>query len=80
MIACGGSFSLALDINGTIYSWGEGSSGALGTGSFNDILLPKKIELEDNSIKFKYIAAGISNSAAISENGKLYTWGVGLEG
>ena len=37
MIACGANFSMALDNFGQVYTWGDGSTGALGSGNLNTI-------------------------------------------
>lgn len=68
-----------MDLYGTVYSWGEGSSGALGTGSIDDVVEPRKIQFQD-AMKMKFISAGISHSASISVKGELYTWGFGQYG
>lgn len=77
MISCGSTFTLALDINGVVFSWGEGSTGALGTGMFRDELSPAKVALQT---KVKFISSGYFHAAAISAKGQLYTWGIGSEG
>lgn len=39
-VACGGSFTLAIDIYGNLYSWGAGSSFALGNLEAKDVYQP----------------------------------------
>lgn len=80
MISCGSTFTLALDVNGNVYSWGEGATGALGTGSLRDEHLPVKINFPGLNTSIKFINAGYFHAAAISKKGHLYTWGVGSEG
>ena len=36
MICCGANFSMALDEHGFVFTWGEGSTGALGNGKLMD--------------------------------------------
>jgi len=79
MISCGSTFSLALDVIGIMYAWGDGSSGALGTGTYQDEIEPVRVKF-DVSFKIKFINAGYFHAAAISEKGQLYTWGIGSEG
>ena len=85
MVACGGNFTLALGESGEIYSWGEGVTGALGTGFSKDEWAPKKITLEilkneasgkaGSEEKAMHIAAGYCHAIAVSQNGSLYAWG-----
>ena len=79
MVSCGSTFTLALDIAGEVYSWGEGATGALGNGLYQDELIPYKITFPGHT-KIKFINAGYFHSAAITENFKLFTWGIGSEG
>ena len=79
MISCGSTFSLALDVNGYVYSWGDGSSGALGTGSYQDELTPYRLKF-DGTIKMRFINAGYFHAASLSDKGHLFTWGIGSEG
>ena len=78
-VACGSNYTIALDIYGVAYAWGEGSTGCLGNGNFLDSEKPILIEHFGN-IKMKFIAAGPAHAASISEGGELYTWGIGNYG
>jgi len=79
MVSCGSTYTLALDITGLVFAWGEGGTGALGTGSYHDEISPVRISF-GNSAKMKFINAGFFHSAAISDKGSLFTWGIGSEG
>ena len=83
-VACGGNYTLALTEEGDIYAWGEGVTGALGTGHYQDQHYPTKIVLEitkhdygnnSGAEKASYIAAGYCHSLAISYTGVMYAWG-----
>ena len=68
-----------------MYTWGEGKLGVLGTGSFEDCLRPTQItkiisHQHKAEHRMKFISAGISHAAAISEDGVLFTWGQGFKG
>ncbi|KAJ6227803.1 regulator of chromosome condensation protein [Anaeramoeba flamelloides] len=76
-IACGAYHTLALTIEGEVYSWGRGQDGQLGHGNLVQSLTPRKIEALSNTGIIK-IAAGESHSAAIAYSGEVYTWGGGL--
>lgn len=79
MIACGANFSMALDYLGQVYTWGDGSTGALGTGNLNNLYDPTRVDFGIFT-KMRFISAGTAHSACISETGKVYTWGFGLYG
>lgn len=80
---------MALDANGTVYSWGRCHYGRLGHGGASgaddkwidsdDKLVPTPIASSifnyDNDNKIIFIAAGESHSFAITESGNLYSWG-----
>jgi alpha-tubulin suppressor-like RCC1 family protein len=70
-ISCGDSFTLILDDNNRVWSFGKGSHGRLGTGSDDNCEEPVQIELED----IKFVSAGCRHASAVSRTGKLYTWG-----
>ena len=71
-----GRHSLAITIDGKIFSWGEGDDGRLGHGNRLNLDTPKQIDFFHNKKVFE-ISCGTSHSAAITSNGELYTWGLG---
>ncbi|XP_017782464.1 PREDICTED: E3 ubiquitin-protein ligase HERC2 isoform X2 [Nicrophorus vespilloides] len=74
-----GKHFLALTSKQEVYSWGSGDGGRLGHGDTLSKDEPTLIEvLKDKDIVD--IKCGGSYSAAISENGVLYTWGRGNYG
>ena len=75
-IACGWDHCLALDADGTVFSWGSGLNGKLGHGTESNAALPCAIE-SLREVKVSYIAAGCEHSAVIDESGRLYTFGHG---
>jgi len=65
-MSCGGAFTLALDIYGQRYSWGAGSTGALGNGFLHDVEIPKQIIFNNlNNCKIEFISSGLMHAAAI---------------
>ena len=83
-VACGGNFTLALSEEGEVFAWGEGVTGALGTGLIQNEVAPRKIVLEllrsEDGTQYyeeraRYIAAGYCHSLAVSQRGGLYAWG-----
>ena len=79
MVACGSWHSLVLSIYGDVYSWGWNEHGQLGHSAGpqapSTISLPTLIENPDNSVNFAAIRCGARHSAAVTEDGQLYTWG-----
>lgn len=78
-IASGGYHALALSDEGKVLSWGHGARGQLGHSSIGNEEIPRVIDALANE-HIIYIACGGSSSAAISDRGKLYTWGNAEDG
>lgn len=62
--------TLALTASHTLYAWGDGGSGALGTGSKEDEWSPV-----DTGMHYESIATGGQNSFGITSGGELFAWG-----
>ncbi|EDV24451.1 uncharacterized protein TRIADDRAFT_56257 [Trichoplax adhaerens] len=78
-VAAGRFHTLAVTDSNKLYSFGQGSEGALGHGDETDLNMPTSIEsLEDKDVNI--IACGGYHSAAITKNGELYIWGSNSEG
>mmetsp|Transcript_21239 Transcript_21239/g.27128 ORF Transcript_21239/g.27128 Transcript_21239/m.27128 type:complete len:558 (+) Transcript_21239:73-1746(+) len=80
-IAACGFHTGAVSGKGEIYTWGEGKFGRLGRGGESNQIFPMMIKdpvLENQ--KITQIACGGFHTAAITEDGKLYTWGGGEHG
>ena len=75
----GGKHTMALTVDGKVFSWGEGDDGKLGHGNLITYDKPKLIEAL-KSKRVRDIACGSSHSAAITSGGELYTWGLGEYG
>ncbi|KAL8615071.1 hypothetical protein ACOMHN_013605 [Nucella lapillus] len=69
--------TLALSIDGEVFSWGDGDYGKLGHGSNSTVKTPKLVAGPFLGKKIKCISAGYRHSAAVTEEGELYTWGEG---
>lgn len=75
-VACGPHHTLFLTKTGRIYSAGRDEYGMLGLGKVGkEVCPPKNIAALGNSII--HISAGINTSFAVSEDGSLYSWGMG---
>ncbi|KAJ3666590.1 hypothetical protein Zmor_002027 [Zophobas morio] len=72
--------TLALAENGIVYSWGDGDYGKLGHGNCATHKQPERVCGPFMGKTIKYINAGYRHSAAVTDDGKLYTWGEGDHG
>ena len=74
-VAAGDSYSVALDKNGNVYTWGYNGYGNLGLGNTDYRTLPVKVDNLQGIIK---IAAGNVSTFAIDNNNHL--WAAGYNG
>jgi len=75
-VACGDAHTLAVTKDGALWSCGFGSHGVLGHNDQNDRLVPTRIEAQHfGNANVISAAAGPSHSAAVTDEGTLYTWG-----
>ncbi len=77
-VSLGNSHSSALTFNGDVLMWGHNIHGQLGDGSLisknrpTDITSRFNLSMDDSII---FITLGWDHSAAISSNGRVFTWG-----
>jgi len=72
-VASGPWHCLALSAQGEVYSWGYNDDGQLGHADLHSRAVPSRIE---SLSRVERIAAGLnSKSAAVDEDGQLFTWG-----
>lgn len=71
--AAGGSHSLALRADGTVWAWGPNGNGALGNGTTMDSLYPVQVFGLTNIVA---IAAGGQHSLALRSDGTVWAWGL----
>lgn len=76
-ISCGEYFSVAVDFEGKIYSWGRGDCGQLGHGNNSDLDKPKIIELNSNIVK---ASAGDTHTMMLNDKGEILITGNGRDG
>jgi len=91
-ISAGEGHSLALDIVGNVYAWGDNQYGQLGNGTYDPCTVPVKVvgcDLNNNGIhepnegyleNIVSISAGHWHSIAVDANGTIWTWGKAKEG
>lgn len=78
-VACGGFFTLALTEQGQLWSWGANSNYELGRGNKVGGWQPKAIPSLEN-VRIVQIACGGYHSLALTEDGKVLSWGYGGHG
>ena len=75
--------SMALDVNGYVWTWGDNQYGRLGHGNNDaECLYPKMVEEYDGSPLSDIVAisAGYYHNGALKSNGLLFNWGKGTNG
>jgi hypothetical protein len=73
-ICCGFSHSLVLTNSGEVYAWGENGFGQVGNGSYSEALVPIKLN-HFNNHKVIQISCGFDHSLALTESGRVFSWG-----
>jgi len=76
-IALAANHSIALNTDGTIWSWGNNSRGQLGDGTTTSKTSPVKIQSDTNFIA---VTTGFEHVMAIQNNGTLWAWGYNNNG
>ncbi|XP_055518701.1 probable E3 ubiquitin-protein ligase HERC1 isoform X3 [Leucoraja erinacea] len=69
--------TLAFTTEGEVFSWGDGDYGKLGHGNSSTQKYPKLIQGPLQGKDVVCVSAGYRHSAAVTEDGELYTWGEG---
>jgi alpha-tubulin suppressor-like RCC1 family protein/subtilisin family serine protease len=73
-LASGMYHSLAVNEDGTVWSWGSNENGRLGDGTSSNRLTPVKVYDLTN---IKSVAAGYNHSLALTNDGIVFAWGYG---
>jgi alpha-tubulin suppressor-like RCC1 family protein len=86
-IAAGTAHSIAADAEGTLWTWGCGLEGALGLGENDEnVMTPTRVETatlapterpDGAGRQVRMLAAGNQSSAAVTVDGRIFTWGLG---
>ncbi|KAK2888184.1 probable E3 ubiquitin-protein ligase HERC1 isoform X2 [Channa argus] len=69
--------TLAITVEGEVFSWGDGEYGKLGHGNNATQKYPKIIQGPLSGKVVVCVSAGYRHSAAVTNDGELYTWGEG---
>jgi alpha-tubulin suppressor-like RCC1 family protein len=71
-VASGGFHNCGIDLNGRTLCWGEGTSGALGTGSASNEWVPRFVS---GTVTFSTVAVGNGSTCAANSTGTIFCWG-----
>ena len=74
-ISGGSDHTLAIDVEGNLWAWGSNENGCLGYGSLSSTPKNRPLKLDTN-VSFTAVNA-FSQSIAICEDGRVWTWGRG---
>ena len=77
-VSSGGNFTAAIKTDGTLWTWGFGNSGRLGTNDITNRSTPVTTFAGGSS--WKQVSCGGAHTAAIKTDGTLWTWGYGAAG
>jgi len=73
-VSVGGSHTISLRANGTVWTWGQNTYGQLGTNDTISRDNPVQVTFDGNA-KIKMISAGKDYSLALDTNGNVWGWG-----
>ena len=81
-VAFGTNHSVALSLDGDLYTWGLGEGGQLGQGgTVKESPKPCPVVLRSKTTPvFIRVASGSDHVAAVTASGDVYTWGCGTSG
>jgi alpha-tubulin suppressor-like RCC1 family protein len=72
-VACGDNHTVAIKTDGTLWTWGSGTSGQLGTNTVISRSTP--VTTFAGGTNWKQVFGGYRHTAAIKTDGTLWTWG-----
>jgi alpha-tubulin suppressor-like RCC1 family protein len=77
-VSAGCAFSGAIKTDGTLWIWGNGANGRLGTNS--TISSSSPVQTVSSGTNWKNVTAGTTHAAAIKTDGTLWLWGQAANG
>ena len=77
VVSAGGSHTMGIKTNGTLWAFGRNNSGQLGDGTNIDSLIPVQVGTDTD---WKTISAALYHTVALKNNGSLWTWGLNTNG
>ncbi len=79
-ISTSGDFSCGIANTGSLYCWGYGPQGQLGTGNVTSANVPTSVTMPNGVESFTAISTNANFSCAIANTGTIYCWGAGPNG
>jgi alpha-tubulin suppressor-like RCC1 family protein len=81
-VDCGVDYTMCIDKNGKLYSWGSNRYGQLGITGTNTYKVnkPVNITLPHGISQVTDFSCGEEHSAFLTEKGEVFTWGYGNDG
>ena len=77
-VACGGSYTVAIKTDGTLWTWGRNNLGQLGINASGNRTTP--VTTFAGGTNWKSVAGGYNHIAAIKTDGTLWVWGYNSNG
>jgi alpha-tubulin suppressor-like RCC1 family protein len=77
-VSCGDFHTAAIKTDGTLWTWGGGTSGQLGNAAITDVSTP--VTTFAGGTNWKQVSSGRFNTSAIKTDGTLWIWGFGNVG
>jgi alpha-tubulin suppressor-like RCC1 family protein len=78
-VSCGNGFTLGIQEDGSLWSWGRNAYGTLGNDSITRTSAPAQV-IADPLIIWDKISAGFDHACAVSQSGRIYCWGNNYSG
>lgn len=78
-LACGSGHTCVLTQDGEVYTWGRGDDGRLGHGDNGWKYVPRLVNALLGQV-VTLVTCGSYHTAAVTNNGHLFTWGGGMYG
>ena len=70
---------IAVLTTGHVYTWGKGTKGQIGQGTFDSSPMPVLISDKDVfTANVSAVSAGFNHSVALSRDGRVFVWGKGM--
>ena len=76
-VSSGQQHALAIESNGSLWSWGNNASGELGHGDNQN---SREVKMVKSTQSWKAVSAGTDHSLALDLNGTLWAWGSNQSG
>lgn len=76
-VSVGRLHTCALSSDGSVYCWGEGADGQIGTGTLDDVFTPAEVL---PGVQFVAVTTGRNHSCALTVDGRALCWGDNKDG